>query len=128
MHASAMARRTPNRVLERGDARRHATVGLAARRGATAFYTIDAGPHVKVLCAADARRAPSTRRWRRTPGVVEPSSPRPGAGARVLQEARHESDQRNTLRGAPVVTAPGKVFLIGEYAVLWKAGPRSSRR
>ena len=32
------------------------------------------------------------------------------------------SDQRNTLRGAPVVTAPGKIFLIGEYAVL-EGGP-----
>ena len=27
-------------------------------------------------------------------------------------------DIRNTLRGAPVVAAPGKVFLLGEYAVL----------
>ncbi len=28
------------------------------------------------------------------------------------------SSERNTLRGSPVVVAPGKVFLIGEYAVL----------
>jgi phosphomevalonate kinase len=28
------------------------------------------------------------------------------------------SSERNTLRGSPVVAAPGKVFLIGEYAVL----------
>ena len=27
-------------------------------------------------------------------------------------------DIRNTLRGSPVVAAPGKVFLLGEYAVL----------
>ena len=26
--------------------------------------------------------------------------------------------ERNTLRGSPVVVAPGKIFLIGEYAVL----------
>ena len=29
---------------------------------------------------------------------------------------------RNTLVGSPVVTAPGKLFLIGEYAVL-EGGP-----
>jgi len=28
------------------------------------------------------------------------------------------SDHRNTLRGSPVVVAPGKVFIMGEYAVL----------
>ena len=28
------------------------------------------------------------------------------------------ADQRHTLRGSPVVVAPGKVFLMGEYAVL----------
>jgi hypothetical protein len=28
------------------------------------------------------------------------------------------SSNRTTLRGSPVVAAPGKVFLIGEYAVL----------
>src|SRR5450432_4059309 len=28
------------------------------------------------------------------------------------------SVERNTLRGSPVVVAPGKIFLIGEYAVI----------
>ncbi len=28
------------------------------------------------------------------------------------------SELRNTLRGSPVVAAPGKIFIMGEYAVL----------
>ena len=27
-------------------------------------------------------------------------------------------DDRTTLRGAPVIVAPGKIFLVGEYGVL----------
>lgn len=57
-------------------------VGLRAR-GVSAWSTMDAGPHVKVLCApSDASRVQQA--LDRTPGVLETRVARPGAGIEVL--------------------------------------------
>jgi len=62
----------------------HATLGLRAR-GTAAYFTIDAGPHVKVLCAA--ADAPAVaRELHATPGVLRTITASPGPGARVLEE------------------------------------------
>jgi len=51
-----------------------------------AFFTIDAGPHVKVLCAApDAARVAEA--LLRTPGVLRTVVAAPGRGARVVEAA-----------------------------------------
>jgi diphosphomevalonate decarboxylase len=83
MHASALAAR-PGVLYWRG-----ATVeGLHAVRalrqaGVGAWATIDAGPHVKVLCApADAARVAAA--LRDVSGVTETMIAAPGAAARVL--------------------------------------------
>jgi diphosphomevalonate decarboxylase len=61
-----------------------ATLGLRAR-GTAAYFTIDAGPHVKVLCAA--ADAPAVaRELHATPGVLRTITASPGPGARVLEE------------------------------------------
>ena len=88
----------------------------ARRAAASAFFTIDAGPHVKVLCARRRRRRRRRPRSRAIPGrAATVRSPRPGPGARVVEAPvddgrRCEGDRRSR--------APGKLFLLGEYAVL----------
>jgi diphosphomevalonate decarboxylase len=83
MHASALAAR-PGVVYWRG-----ATVDAihavrdARARGLGAWFTVDAGPHVKVLCApADA--AAVERLLAGVAGVTRVMVCRPGAGARAL--------------------------------------------
>jgi diphosphomevalonate decarboxylase len=83
MHASALAAR-PAVLYWRG-----ATVeGLHAvralrRAGTGAWATIDAGPHVKVLCApADAARIEET--LSQVPGVTATHVARPGRGAEII--------------------------------------------
>jgi diphosphomevalonate decarboxylase len=59
------------------------TVTGLRQRGASAWSTMDAGPHVKVLCeAADARRVEQA--LQRTPGVLETRIAKPGPGIEVL--------------------------------------------
>lgn len=59
------------------------TVMGLRERGVSAWSTMDAGPHVKVLC--DPRDAPRVRQaLDRTPGVIETRVARPGAGIEVL--------------------------------------------
>jgi diphosphomevalonate decarboxylase len=54
-------------------------VNALRRSGVGAWATMDAGPHVKVLCAAaDSERVAA--RLRETPGVLESRIARPGAG------------------------------------------------
>ena len=48
--------------------------------------------------------------------------PAPGRGARILQRRTECGGERQTLRGHPGGLAPGKMFLVGEYAVL-EGGP-----
>ncbi|MEW5851127.1 MAG: diphosphomevalonate decarboxylase [Myxococcota bacterium] len=83
MHASGMAAR-PGVLYWRGvtvDAA-HAVVALR-KRGTGAWFTMDAGPHVKVLCAAaDADNVAST--MRQVPGVLDVQVAAPGPAARRL--------------------------------------------
>lgn len=59
------------------------TVMGLRERGVSAWSTMDAGPHVKVLC--DPRDAPRVRQaLDRTRGVIETRVARPGAGIEVL--------------------------------------------
>jgi len=60
----------------------HTVTGLR-ERGVSAWSTMDAGPHVKVLCeASDADRV--QRALQRTPGVLETRVAKPGPGIEVL--------------------------------------------
>lgn len=59
----------------------HAVYALR-ERGIAAYATMDAGPHVKVLCSAgDARRV--QHRLRRVPGVLSTAVLRPGPGVEL---------------------------------------------
>ena len=85
MHASAMAADPP--ILYWNPATIAAITRVRALRaeGASAFFTIDAGPHVKVLC--DAREAEAIAvALAETPGVLRTLIAAPGPGAR-LEEA-----------------------------------------
>jgi len=98
----------------------HATRGLRAR-GIAAYFTIDAGPHVKLLCAATGRRRRRGRDGRRA-GVLRTITASPGPGARLVtrasamrarprrsgRRARGERFMKTTLPGNPVVAAPGE--------------------
>jgi diphosphomevalonate decarboxylase len=62
-----------------------ATVKRLRSDGVTAYFTIDAGPHVKVLCAAaDAQKVQAA--LAATPGVMRVLSLAPGPGAHVTNE------------------------------------------
>jgi diphosphomevalonate decarboxylase len=62
------------------------TVKALRARGRAAFFTIDAGPHVKVLCA-DADAPAVNEALLRTPGVLRTVVASPGRGARVVEAA-----------------------------------------
>jgi diphosphomevalonate decarboxylase len=84
MHASAMA--ADPAIIYWNPATLAAIAGVRAlrERGTPAFFTIDAGPHVKVLCrAADADTV--TAVLRAIPGVSDCLIAAPGPGARVVQ-------------------------------------------
>jgi diphosphomevalonate decarboxylase len=85
MHASMLAASPP--LLYWNEATVAAIRAVRALRdeGTPAWFTIDAGPQVKVLCSssdADAVR----RRLVGTPGILEVLTTRPGPGARALAE------------------------------------------
>ena len=83
MHASAIAAR-PAVVYWRGATIEalHAIRGLRAS-GAAAWGTIDAGPHLKVLCApGDAARVAET--LAAVPGITSTITSRPGGPARLV--------------------------------------------
>jgi diphosphomevalonate decarboxylase len=63
------------------------TVHQLRARGVNAFFTIDAGPHVKVLCEAAAVPAVEAA-LAATPGVLRTVAASPGPAARILSE-RH---------------------------------------
>jgi diphosphomevalonate decarboxylase len=63
-----------------------ATVKELRRRGTAAYFTIDAGPHVKVLCAASDAESVATA-LSGAPGVVQVLTMAPGPGARIVGEA-----------------------------------------
>jgi diphosphomevalonate decarboxylase len=84
MHASAMAA-APGLLYWSG-----ATVEVALEvrrlraRGTPAFFTIDAGPHVKVFTFPDARDA-VTRALQEIPGVIRTIAAAPGEGAQIAE-------------------------------------------
>ena len=63
-----------------------ATVADLRARGLATYFTMDAGPHVKVLCAyTDAPTVDEA--LLRTPGVLRTVVAAPGRGARVVEGA-----------------------------------------
>lgn len=88
MHATAMAADPP--ILYWNPATIAALTRVRALRDESpatpAFFTIDAGPHVKVLCgAADAERVAAALAG--VPGVLRTLIAAPGAGARIVEAA-----------------------------------------
>jgi len=85
MHASALAADPPILYWSPATIAAMDTVRQLRHRGVDAFFTIDAGPHVKVLCepghAGEVEAALAN-----TPGVVRTILASPGPGARILQE------------------------------------------
>jgi diphosphomevalonate decarboxylase len=84
MHASAMAADPP--ILYWNAATVAAMQAVRALRagGTAAFFTIDAGPHVKVLCAAGDAPAVAAA-LAAVPGVARTLVAAPGEGARVVE-------------------------------------------
>lgn len=76
----------------------HAVRGLRAR-GVAAYFTIDAGPHVKVLCAA-ADAATVGAALADVPGVLRTITASPGPGARVVDADAADSRSPVTERAA----------------------------
>jgi diphosphomevalonate decarboxylase len=87
MHATAFAAEPPIIYWNAATvAAIHAVRGLRAR-GTAAYFTIDAGPHVKVLCAA-ADAAVVDAALAGVPGVLRTLTASPGPGARLDPEGR----------------------------------------
>ena len=86
MHASAMAADPPILYWNPATIAAMARVRALRAEGASAFFTIDAGPHVKVLC--DAREAEAVAAaLAETPGVLRTLIAAPGPGARLEEAA-----------------------------------------
>ena len=86
MHASAMAADPPILYWNPATIAAIARVRALRAEGASAFFTIDAGPHVKVLC--DAREAEAiAAALAETPGVLRTLIAAPGPGARLEEAA-----------------------------------------
>ena len=87
MHACAMAADPPIMYWNGATLAAMDTVRRLRAAGTEAFFTVDAGPHVKVLCATrDAGLvAPALAA---TPGVLRTLVLTPGPGAEVLREER----------------------------------------
>ncbi|HVZ73575.1 MAG TPA: diphosphomevalonate decarboxylase [Polyangia bacterium] len=84
MHASAMAADPAILYWNPATLAAIATVRALRARGVAAFFTIDAGPHVKVLCAyADAAAVGAA--LEKTPGVLRTIVASPGPGARIVE-------------------------------------------
>jgi diphosphomevalonate decarboxylase len=86
MHATAMAAEPP--VLYWNPATLAAIEAVRAlrARGTPAYFTVDAGPHVKALCAAADADAVSDALGA-VPGVLRTIVAAPGTGARVVEES-----------------------------------------
>ena len=93
---------------------------IREERGIPAYFTMDAGPNVKVICKASDIPAIMEEL-----GKVFPSEKLiptlPGEGIRTLTEDEWNAS-RAALKGSERVTitskAPGKLFIAGEYAVV----------
>ena len=85
MHASAMAAAPPILYWTPSTLAAMQTVRGLRDSGVAAYFTIDAGPHVKVLCeAADVPQVEAA--LSATPGVLRTVVASPGRGARILHE------------------------------------------
>jgi diphosphomevalonate decarboxylase len=85
MHACAMAADPHILYWNPATVAAMSTVKALRTSGTTAFFTIDAGPHVKVLCgAADAPRVEAA--LAATPGVMRVLVLAPGQGAHIVSE------------------------------------------
>ena len=86
MHASAMAADPPILYWNAATVAAMGAVKALRDGGVAAYFTMDAGPHVKVLCAAaDAERIALA--LGQTPGVLRTLVAAPGPGARVVETA-----------------------------------------
>jgi diphosphomevalonate decarboxylase len=85
MHAAALAADPPILYWTSATLAAMETVRELRARRVPAFFTIDAGPHVKVLCAAT-HAAEIEAALAATRGVLRTLVASPGRGARVLQE------------------------------------------
>jgi diphosphomevalonate decarboxylase len=87
MHACAMAADPPILYWNGATLAAMETVRRLRAAGTRAFFTIDAGPHVKVLCAAgDAALVEPA--LAATPGVLRTLVLAPGPGAELVREER----------------------------------------
>jgi diphosphomevalonate decarboxylase len=85
MHSSAMSADPPILYWNAGTLAAMNTVKELRANQVSAYFTIDAGPHVKVLCAAnDAEHVASS--LQNTPGVIKTFMASPGEGAQVTLE------------------------------------------
>jgi diphosphomevalonate decarboxylase len=84
MHASAMAADPPILYWSPATLAAMAAVRDLRAGGTAAYFTIDAGPHVKVLCAA--ADAPAVvNALSGTPGVLRTILASPGQGAHIVE-------------------------------------------
>ena len=86
MHASALAADPPILYWNPATVAAMARVRALRSAGTPAFFTIDAGPHVKVLCAARDAEAIAAALGE-VPGVLRTLSAAPGSGARLVEAA-----------------------------------------
>jgi diphosphomevalonate decarboxylase len=86
MHASALAADPPILYWNPATVAAMARVRALRAAGTPAFFTIDAGPHVKVLCAARDAEAIAAALGE-VPGVLRTLSAAPGSGARLVEAA-----------------------------------------
>ncbi|MFH0901551.1 MAG: diphosphomevalonate decarboxylase [Pseudomonadota bacterium] len=102
MHASALAAR-PGIVYFRGATIEavHA-VRLLRRGGVEAYFTVDAGPHVKVLCEPGAA-SKVVETLGAIPGVGRVLECRPGGGVRLLDESNTSTN--TSTKNGPVGSA-----------------------
>jgi diphosphomevalonate decarboxylase len=90
MHATAMAADPPILYWNPATLAAIQTTRALRAAGTPAYFTIDAGPHVKVLCApADAAAVASA--LAAAPGVLRTITASPGSGARVVEETLADS-------------------------------------
>jgi diphosphomevalonate decarboxylase len=87
MHACAMAADPPILYWNGATLAAMETVRRLRAAGSSAFFTIDAGPHVKVLCAARDCAAVEPA-LSATPGVLRTLVLAPGPGAEIVREER----------------------------------------
>jgi diphosphomevalonate decarboxylase len=85
MHATAMAADPAVVYWNPATLAAMACVRALRDRGVPVFFTIDAGPHVKALCAAAHADAVAAA-LAAVPGVVKTLTAAPGPGARVVEE------------------------------------------